>query len=70
VLEILSPDDETWQKLSFYAAHHVDEVLIIDPDTRQIHWLRLTTDGGYEPLVQSSLIDLGPAELAQQIDWP
>ncbi len=31
VLKILSPDDETWQKLPFYAAHHVDELLILRP---------------------------------------
>ena len=70
VLEILSPDDETWEKLPFYAAHHVDELLILDPDTHQIHWLGLTADGRYEPIERSALIDLGPAELARRIDWP
>jgi Uma2 family endonuclease len=69
VLEILSPDDETWEKLPFYAAHKVDELLILDPDTHQVHWLALTT-GRYEPIEYSALIDLGPTELAQQIDWP
>ncbi len=69
VLEILSPDDETWQKLPFYAAHHVDELLILDPNTRQVHWLALTANR-YEPIEHSNLIDLGPAELAQRIDWP
>ncbi len=69
VLEILSPDDEAWEKLPFYAAHHVDEVLIVDPDTRQVHWLGLAADD-YEPIERSALIDLGPTELAQRIDWP
>lgn len=69
VLEILSPNDETWEKLSFYAAHHVDEILIVDPDTRQVHWLALTANR-YEPVERSALIELGPAELAQRIDWP
>ena len=69
VLEILSPDDETWQKLPFYAAHHVDEILIVDPDTRQVHWLTLTAER-YEPIEHSALIELGPAKLAQRIDWP
>lgn len=31
VVEVRSPGDETWQKLPFFAAHHVDEVLIVDP---------------------------------------
>ncbi|MFZ1925462.1 MAG: Uma2 family endonuclease [Solirubrobacteraceae bacterium] len=69
-LEILSPDDETWQKLPFYATHHVDEILILDPDTHQVHWLALTAADRYEPIEHSALVDLGPAELAQQIDWP
>ena len=69
VLEIVSPDDDTWEKLPFYAAHHIDEALILDPDTRNVHWLALT-DGEYKATEHSSLIDLGPAELARQIDWP
>ncbi len=69
VVEIISPGDETWQKLPFYAVHEVDEVLIVDPEERAIHWLRLT-DGEYHPLEHSDLIDLGPAGLAGLIDWP
>jgi Uma2 family endonuclease len=69
VVEIVSPDDDTWQKLPFYAAHHVDEVLIVDPATRKIDWL--TLDGGdYRPIGHSGVIDLDSAELAAQIDWP
>lgn len=69
VVEIVSPGDETWEKLPFYAAHRVDEVLIVDPDTRQVHWLGLSGDR-YDPIERSALVDLGPAELAQRIDWP
>jgi Uma2 family endonuclease len=70
VLEVLSPDDDTWEKLPFYAAHHVDEVLIIDSQERKVHWLGLTGQARYEPIEHSRLIELGPAELARQIDWP
>jgi len=38
VVEILSPGDESWQKLPFYAAHDVDEVLIVDPIERTVTW--------------------------------
>lgn len=69
VVEILSPGDETWEKLPFYAAHGVDEVLIVDPDTRRVHWLALA-DGAYAPTERSGLIDLGATELAGRIDWP
>jgi hypothetical protein len=68
-VEIISPADETWQKLPFYAAHEVDEVLIVDPEERAVHWLGLSGDE-YSPIEHSSLIDLGPAELADLIDWP
>ena len=69
VLEVISPEDDTWQKLPFYAAHEVDELLIVDPDTRGIHWLGLA-NGEYHPIEHSTLIDLGPAQLTQKIDWP
>jgi Uma2 family endonuclease len=70
VIEVVSPGDATWDKLSFYAAHHVDELLIVDPDIRKFDWLALTDTGAYEPIERSSLIALGPADLAAQIDWP
>jgi hypothetical protein len=69
VVEILSPDDETWQKLPFYAAHHVDELLIVDPSERTVAWLGLR-EGEYQPVQRSGLIGLGPVELAEQLDWP
>lgn len=69
VAEIVSPGDETWEKLPFYAVHRVDEVLIVDPSERTVHWLGLT-DGEYHEIEQSRLFDLGPSELAKQIDWP
>jgi len=69
VVEIASPGDESWQKLPFYAAHDVDEVLILDPAQRTVAWLALH-DGEYQPVAQSGLVDLGAAELAARIDWP
>jgi len=69
VVEIVSPGDETWQKLPFYAAHEVDEVLILDPEERAVHWLALT-GGEYRPVERSGVIDLGPQALGELIDWP
>lgn len=69
VIEVLSPSDKTWKKLDFYAAHGVDELLIIDPEERRVHWLALK-GGRYEPVEQSSLIELGPARLAERLTWP
>jgi Uma2 family endonuclease len=69
VVEIVSPGDESWQKLPFYAAHRVDEVLIVDPRERSVSWLALK-DGEYRPIERSGLVDLGPGELSRLIDWP
>lgn len=69
VVEILSPEDETWQKLPFYAAHGVEEVMIVDPSKQVVHWLAHAGEG-YEPIEHSALIDLGAKQLAEQIDWP
>lgn len=69
VVEIVSPNDESWEKLPFYAEHEVDEVLIVDPQQRSVEWLGLT-GGRYEPIARSGLIELGAEELAGALDWP
>jgi Uma2 family endonuclease len=70
VVEIVSPEDKSWDKVAFYAKHGVDEVLIVDPQERRVHWLALRPTGGYEPIERSSLVALGPVELGERIDWP
>ena len=69
VVEIVSPDDETWAKLPFYAAHHADEVVIVDPQDRRVTWL-VRVGERYEPTEQSTLLDVATADIAGQIDWP
>ena len=64
VIEIVSPGDDTWKKLPFYAAHDVDELLIIDPPERSVSWLGLN-GGEYRPIERSGLIDLGRDQLAR-----
>ncbi len=67
-VEVLSPDDDTWEKLSFYAAHSVEELLIVDPEERSLEWLGLV-EGRYRPIERSGVIDLGTDALARQIEW-
>jgi len=69
VVEILSTDDETLKKIPFYAAREVDELVIVDPAPRKVQWLALR-GGEYAETERSALIDLGPAQLAQRLDWP
>jgi Uma2 family endonuclease len=69
VVEILSPDDETMEKLPFHARHGVEEVLVVDPEEHRVHVLtrhRAT----YHETAQSSLLGVDAATLAGGIDWP
>ena len=62
VIEIRSPDDETYDKLPFFAGLGVREVIVIDRDTKQPEILRLageryaTVQGDREGWVQSDLM--------------
>lgn len=69
VLEVVSPDDETWHKLGFYAARGVGELLIVDAQRRRVDWLSLS-GSEYTEITRSALIDCGPAALADRLDWP
>jgi Uma2 family endonuclease len=53
----------------FYAAHNVEEVLIVDPQERSVSWLALEA-GEYRPVERSGLIAMGAQGLAEQLDWP
>lgn len=43
--------------------------MIVDPQERTVSWLGLE-GGEYKDLKRSRLIELGEAELAEQIGWP
>jgi Uma2 family endonuclease len=69
VIEIESPDDETWDKLSFYASHRVDEVLIVSAESGLVMWLRLEGER-YVVADHSDLLGPGSRGLARGISWP
>jgi len=69
IVEIVSPRDDTWEKLPFYAAHQVDEAVIVDPQERKFHWFGLQAAGEYRSLERSRLLDVGSGELAAQLGW-
>ncbi|MHB8468094.1 MAG: Uma2 family endonuclease [Acidimicrobiales bacterium] len=69
VVEVLSPDDESYEKFGFYAAHEVDEILIADPLARTVEWWSLAGER-YEHVPRSNLLDVGDQELVDAIDWP
>jgi len=69
VVEIVSPDDETYAKFGFYAAHDVDELIIADPKERLVRCFR-RLDDHYLDAAGSDLLSVGAAELTTGIDWP
>jgi Uma2 family endonuclease len=69
VVEVVSPDDETWAKFDFYARHRVDEVCVADPLTRELRWFALAGTA-YEETDASGLLGVSLAELVRQIEWP
>lgn len=68
VLEVLSPDDETFTKFDFYAAHSVDELMVADPDARTVRCWHLV-DGAYVEQPRSALLDV-ELSLVAEVDWP
>ena len=69
VIEILSPGDETWDKLPFYASRAVEELWVVDPEQRRVHLLRRTGDG-YEGAETSGVLDTDRERLEAAIRWP
>ena len=58
VVEILSPNDETYQKLDWYADVGVGEVLVIEPETRRVE-LFANRDGRMAPVEPAVIECLG-----------
>lgn len=69
VVEIVSPDDRSRRKLEFYAAHGVDEVLLVDPGRRSVE-LFGREEQRMTPRSRSLLLELDAQDLAARIDWP
>jgi Uma2 family endonuclease len=71
VLEVLSPDDETFDKFPFYCRRGVREVIVADPGTRTVKI--------YKPLLElaqswkvlsKSLLGITAQDITDAIDWP
>lgn len=69
VLEVLSPDDETYAKLPHYAARGVQEVLVAHPTER---WVACHVRRGerWEQDDEGSLFTMTMTDLTAQVDWP
>ena len=66
---MLSPGDETYDELGSYAAHRVDEVLVVEGDERRVHILVLE-EGTYLEAPRSVLACADAAGPEAAIRWP
>jgi Uma2 family endonuclease len=70
VVEIISPDDETYEKFGFYADHGVEEIIVADPAARSVTIWRRTSESGYGETSASALLGISVTDLASEIAWP
>ncbi|MFN0026018.1 MAG: Uma2 family endonuclease [Acidimicrobiales bacterium] len=68
-VEVVSPHDETFEKFDFFAQHHVDELLIAEPETRQVRCWRLGEDT-YTEVDHSGILGVTTGAITDQITWP
>jgi len=69
VVEVLSPDDETFAKLGFYAARGVEELVVADPQERSVRLWQLR-DGALVDTGRSDLLDVEAATVVDEVRWP
>ena len=69
VVEVVSPQDETWEKFGFFARHGVEEVCVVDPLAKEIRWFALR-GVAYEETGRSALLGVTSEDLVSRIDWP
>ena len=68
VVEIVSPDDETFAKFGFYFEHAVQEILVVDLESRSVAWLHR----GIDKFVAApgSEVVAGLDDLSARLRWP
>ena len=69
VVEVLSPEDETYDKFEFYARRGVDEIVVADPANRSVRWWRRDVRA-YVEIDRSALLDVTAVQIAAAIEWP
>ena len=68
VVEVLSPDDMTFDKLDFYTAHGVRELLVVDWQERSVRCFALQDGPGERDV--SEVLGMTTAAIADAVEWP
>lgn len=68
VVEIVSPGDETWEKLPFYAARRVEELLVVDPEDHRVRMFALERESGeFAEADHSVVLGMSALDLEMQL---
>jgi Uma2 family endonuclease len=71
IVEILSPNDKTFEKFDFYGRHDVEEILVADLADRSIRvWRYDGSSSGYLRGDDSAILATSCDDLKAQISWP
>jgi len=68
VVEVLSPEDMTFDKLDFYTARGVRELLVLDWQDRSVRCIALQEEQAERD--RSDVLEMTTAEVAAAIEWP
>ncbi len=69
VVEIVSPDDETYAKFDFYLARGVEEIIVVDPAEKSVRCF-LRTGSSFTDSGTSLLLGVDATYVTAGIDWP
>jgi Uma2 family endonuclease len=68
VVEVLSPEDMTFDKLDFYTARRVRELLVVDWQDRSVRCFALQEEQAERD--RSDVLGMSTVEVSAAIDWP
>jgi hypothetical protein len=68
VVDVVPPDDDTYEKFGFYTAHGADELIVADPAARTLTYSAHGAPYGEVPA--AALLGVTAQWLRDSIDWP
>jgi Uma2 family endonuclease len=68
VVEVRSPDDESYQKFDFYFEQGVEEVLIADIETEAVQWYG-RGDAEFVPHDSSEILSVTAEQVRSKLGW-
>jgi Uma2 family endonuclease len=68
VVEIRSPDDETFDKFDFYFSRGVEEILVADVGSKSVSWFVRSTSE-FAQHVRSELLGITSTEISVALGW-